>query len=142
MSGVFRFKVITRQRLLDVRETEGDVLVNGHVGPERIVLEQETDAALVRRDVDAERAVENDGVADGDAPARRGLETRDHAQRGRFAAAGGTQQRDEGVVGDGEAQVLDGVEFAPRLAPVTLLTSALQTRMVMMRIRLMPLEKA
>ena len=104
--------------LFDVGEAEGDVLVDRHVGPERIVLEQEADLALVGRDVDTEVAVEDDLVADRDAARRRGLQTRDHAERRGLAAAGGAEQRDERVILNGKIQVFHSVELGPALGDV------------------------
>ena len=104
-----------------------------------------------------------DPIADGDPSDSRRFQARDHAQDGGFAAAGRAKHSHEGVVLNGETQIFHRIEFTPalcdmfqfdfrhgfyppiplsRLAPVILLTSVLQTRMVMIRIRLMPLEKA
>ena len=116
--GIFGLEVDLRELLFDVGEAEGDVLVDRHVGPERIVLEQEADLALVGRDVDAEVAVEDDLVADRDAARRRGLQTRDHAERRGLAAAGRTEQRDERVIFNGKIQVFHSVELGPALGDV------------------------
>ena len=93
-------------------------MVDRHVGPERIVLEQEADLALVGRDVDAEVAVKDDLVADRDAARRWGLQTRDHAERRGLAAAGGAEQRDERVIFNGKVQVFHSVELGPALGDV------------------------
>ena len=95
--------------------SEGDVVVDGHIRPQGIVLEQEADLALVGRNVDAHGAVENHLVPDRDTAAGGRFQTGNHAQRGRLAAAGRAEQRHEGVVPDDEVQVLHGVEFAPAL---------------------------
>ena len=110
---VLRLEIDLRHGFLDVGQAEGDVLVDGHIRPERVVLEQEAHLALVGRDVDAERAVVHDAVADGDAAAGRRLEAGDHAKGRGFAAAGGAQQRDEGVVVDGQVQIIDRIKVFP-----------------------------
>ena len=116
--GVLCVKVDFRKGFFDVGKTEGDVLIDRHVGPERIVLEQEADLALVGRDVDAEITVEDNFVADGDASGGRGFQTRDHTECRRLAAAGRTEQRDKGIVFNGQIQVLHSVELCPALGDV------------------------
>ena len=66
-------------------------------------------------DVDAQGAVKDHLVADGDAAAGGGLQAGDHAQGGGLAAAGGAQQGDEGIVLNDQVQVVHGVELAPAL---------------------------
>ena len=112
--GVFGLEVDLRELLFDVGEAEGDVLVDRHVGPERIVLEQEADLALVGRDVDAEVAVEDDLVADRDAARRRGLQTRDHAERRCLAAARRAENAQKSALFQAEGEVMHGV-FAVKL---------------------------
>ena len=92
---------------LSTVQAEADVLVDGHVGPQRVVLEQEADLALVGGNVDARGAVEHDTVPDRDAAFGGGLETRDHAERRRLAAAGRTEQRNELLVIDIQIQILE-----------------------------------
>src|SRR5205807_2038788 len=95
--------------------------------------EDEADAANARRrggDVDA---------ADPDAAAVRALEPRDHAQQGRLAAAAGPEQRGQGSVRDGDADVVERGEGAELLADVQslyrhqALTSAVWSRVDSMR---------
>ena len=71
-------KVDLGQRLLDIGETEGDVFVNGHIGPQGIVLEQEADPTLIGGDIDAHGAIKYDLIPDGDTAAGGGLQTRNH----------------------------------------------------------------
>ena len=78
-------------------------------------MKEKAHLALVGRDVDAQGAVKDHLVADGDAAAGGGLQTGDHPQGGGLAAAGGAQQSDEGVVLDDQIQVIHGVELAPAL---------------------------
>ena len=113
--GVLGLKVHFGHGLLDVAQAEGDVVVDRHIGPQGVVLEEEAHLPLVGGDVDPLLAVEDHGVADGDAAAGGGLQAGDHPQGGGLAAAGGAQQGDEGVVLDDHAQVVYGVEFAPAL---------------------------
>ena len=113
--GVFGLKIDLCHRLFDVGQAEGDVFIDGHIGPECIILEQEADPALVSRDVDAEVAVKDNGVANGNAAARRRFQTCDHAQRRGLAAAGRAEQRHKRIVRDHKVQILNGIEFAPAL---------------------------
>ena len=112
---VFCLKIDLRQLFFDVGKAEGNVFIHGHIGPQGIVLEQEAHLALVGGHVDAQTAVKNHLVADGDAPAGGCFQTRDHAQGRGLAAAGGTQQGDKRVVADGQIQILHRIEFAPAL---------------------------
>ena len=113
--GVLRLEVDAVHRLFDIGKAEGDVVINGHIRPQGVILEEEADLALVCRDIDARFAVEHDLVADGDAAGGGRFQTRDHTQGGGLAAAGGAEQGDKSVVLDDEVQILHGVEFAPTL---------------------------
>ena len=113
--GVFGFKVHLGHGLLHIGQAEGDVFIYCHVGPQGVVLEQEAHLALVGGDIDAQLTVEDHLVADGDPPAGGGLQPGDHPQGGGFAAAGGAQQGDEGIVLNDQVQVVHGVELAPAL---------------------------
>ena len=95
----------------EVLESEGDVLVNGHVRPQCVVLEQESDVSLCGREVDLLLRVEYDRVSDGDAALGRCLEAGDHSQRGGLSASGRTEQNDEFAVFDDHVQVFDRCEF-------------------------------
>ena len=116
--GVLGLKVYGGELLLHVGETEGDVVIHRHVGPQGVVLEEEAHLALVGGDVDTQLAVKDHLVADGDASAGGSLQTGDHTQGGGLAAAGGAQQGDEGVVLNDQVQVVYGVELAPALGHV------------------------
>ena len=88
-------------------EAEGDVLANGEVRVERVVLEHERDVAILRGHVVHARAIDGE-VAFADL-----LEARDHAQRGALAAARGADEHAELAVLDRE---IDGVNRAERAA--------------------------
>ena len=92
-------------------EREGEVLADGHVRKERVVLEHHADAALVRRDVVDRPAVEAD-LAVG-----RGLEAGEHHQAGGLARARGAEHGQELALADAEVQV----HHDERLAVVALL---------------------
>ena len=77
----------------------GDVLADGHVREERVLLEDEPDAALVRLAGRRARAVEPDVVAERDRAPRRPDEPGDRSEHRRLAGAGGTDE------GDGVADV-------------------------------------
>ena len=117
-SGVLCLKINFGHLLLDVGETESDVVINGHVGPEGVVLEKEADLALVGGDVDSEVAVENDLIADGDAAAGGSFQTCYHSQGGGLSAAGGTEQSNESVIFYNEVKVINSIELAPAFCDV------------------------
>ena len=116
--GILCLVIDRLHRFVDVFETEGDVFINGHIRPERVVLEQEANLALVGRHVDALQAVEHDGVPDRDASFGRRFQTRNHAQRRRFAAPGRAEQRDKRVVFDDQIQMIHRVELVITLGDV------------------------
>ncbi len=93
-------------RLLPHLQAEGDVLVDGEMGKERVALEDEAGVAPPGRKMG------DVAVAEPDRPRRRLDETRDHAQRRRLAAARGPEQHEELAVGDVEADVVDGFQVA------------------------------
>ena len=70
-------------------EPEGDVLADGHVREERVVLEDHAEAAALGRGGRDVLAV------DEDAPRVGRLEAGDQPQHRRLAAAGGTEERDD-----------------------------------------------
>src|SRR5262249_46278033 len=72
----------------------GHVLEHGHVRIERVVLEHHGDVAVLRRHI------VDDIAADQDVPVGDVLETRDHAQRRRYAAARPAYQNHELMVRD------------------------------------------
>ena len=95
----------------EVLESESDVLVDRHVRPQGIVLEQKSDVSLGRRDVDSRLRVEDDLVPYCDPSLGGSLETRDHSQRGGLTAAGRAEQCDEVMLVDVKIQIIDGDEF-------------------------------
>jgi len=106
-----------------VAQRELEVVSNAHVRVEREELEHHRDVPLARPQVGDIVAVERD------LPGGRVLEPRDHAQRGRLAAARGPEQHDElavfehqrgvvhrGEVGEALLQVLDS-DFSHGVQP-------------------------
>ena len=90
-------------------ETVGNVIKHVVVGKKGIALEHHGGVALIRRE-------SVDGlVAEIDLALVRAFKAGDHAQRRRFAAAGGTEQRDEFARLDDERVILDGVKSLPVL---------------------------
>ena len=82
-------------------QPELEVLADGHVRIERVVLEHHRDVPVLRRHV------VDDPLADADLAAGDVLEPRDHPQRGRLAAARRPDEDHEFAVPDLEVQVLD-----------------------------------
>jgi hypothetical protein len=66
---------------------EGEVLAQGHVGEEGVVLEDVTAGAALGREVDAGFGVKEDAIAEDDAAAVRGDEAGDGIEREGFAGA-------------------------------------------------------
>src|SRR5581483_12371984 len=71
----------------DVRHRRDHVLFRGEMRKERVILEYESDAALLRGEVDSGLAVEPRHAAAFDAATLRLMQTRDRTQHGRLAAA-------------------------------------------------------
>ena len=102
-----------RDPLLDLRlgnvpdlQREGEVLVDGHVREQRIVLEHHADSALVRRHIVDRLVLEEDLAVGG------GLKARQHHERGGLAGAGRPQHGQELALGDVQVEVLDHQRFA------------------------------
>ena len=112
------FKADAVHFFLDIRQAEGNVLINGHIRPKRVVLEQETDFTLVRRDVDAALRVKHRHTVNGNPAAGRRFKTGNHAQSRRFSASGRTQQRNESVILNDHAEVIDRVKLTPALGDI------------------------
>ena len=76
-------------RELFVFETVLDVAIDGHVRKDGIVLEHHAEIALMNGDVVDDRIIKRDGAVFDR------VETGDHAQKRRFAAAGRSEQREQ-----------------------------------------------
>ena len=103
---------ISRFGRLRISQAEGDVAANGHVLERRVVLEDEADVALLRRQ--RRRVL----AGDLDRPRVRLLETGDDAQQRRLAATTRTEQRGERSGGDVDGDVVQGDEIAESLDDV------------------------
>ncbi|ESR71714.1 hypothetical protein T266_08105 [Pseudomonas aeruginosa VRFPA05] len=90
-----------RRRHLLHAQAEGDVLLHGHVGEQRVALEHHGDPALLRRQRHHILAV------DEDAPAVDLGQPGDAAQQGGLAAAAGAEQGDELAAGGGEVDIAE-----------------------------------
>ena len=93
-------------------EAEPQVVADAHVRIERIGLEHHGDAAIARWQVIDQLA------ADLQLAMRDCLESGDHSQHRRLAAAGGADEHHEGAVLDVEVDALDGDELAVDLDDV------------------------
>ena len=85
----------------EVLQREEDVLLDGHVGIERIVLKHQANAAVFRGQLGHIVVPEKDSAAGGL------LQAANHVQRGAFPASGGAEQANELAVRDGEGKVAD-----------------------------------
>ena len=93
-------------RLLAQLQTERHVVIHGHVRIERVVLENHRDVAILRSNVIDQT------VADVELALRDLFKARDHAQGGGLTAAGRTDQNDELLILDVEAEVGNGSNIA------------------------------
>src|SRR5262249_53922174 len=101
-------------------QREADVLLDGHMRVERVVLEHHGDAAL-----DGVGVVDA-AAADLDVAAGDGLEPGDHAQERRLPAAGGADEDGEAAVLDAQVHVGDHLDDAVGLADALELDSGHQ----------------
>ena len=85
---------------------KGEILGDGHVRKQRVVLEDHADVALVRLDLLDGTALQPDLAAGG------ALKARQHLQAGGLAGPGGAQQGDELAPGDVYVEVRDRERFA------------------------------
>ena len=87
--------VVAHLRMLEQAKRERHVLINREVRIESVVLEDHRDVAVFRLKVVNDDAVDFNGTF-GDV-----FKTRDHAERGGFAAAGRSDEDDEFLILDG-----------------------------------------
>ncbi len=87
-------------------QAEGDVLVNGHVGIQGVVLEDHGDVPVLGGHV-VDHPVADVQLAAGDV-----LQSGDHPQGGGLAAAGGAHQDNEFLILDFQVQVGDNGDVA------------------------------
>ncbi|MND94965.1 hypothetical protein D3C80_872040 [compost metagenome] len=90
-------------------QAEGDVLRHGHVREQRIGLEHHVNRPLVRRHVSDVYAIEENS------PLGWSLETSQHAQQGRFARAGATEQGEDLALLDFQGHIVHGDRFVELL---------------------------
>jgi hypothetical protein len=100
--GLLDALVDLRLRLAGDLEREAHVRGDRHVRVQRVVLEHHRDVAVGRVDVG------DVAVADADRAAVDRLEAGQHAQRGRLAAAGRSDEDEELAVADLEVERVDG----------------------------------
>ena len=104
-------------------QTAEDILFYGHIGEQRVVLEQQPHAPLLRRQVDVLGAIKQHPPVQHDASAVRLYNACNAPQRHAFAAAGSSQQSGGGVAGgkggaEGEAvQLFFNVDFKAHFRP-------------------------
>ena len=103
-----------RLRHLAHAQREGHVFKDVHVRPYRERLEHHAQPALLRRHIQV-LALDADGpAAQVDFAVAQILESGDHAQRGRLAAAAGTQEGEAFALFDGQIEIVDGGYRAQR----------------------------
>ena len=111
MASMARFFISSSGTLLR-RRPKQTLSHDGEVREEGVVLEDGVDRPLVGGNA-GDRLVGEEDLALG-----RLIEAGDHAQRGRLAAAGRAEHREELALLDLDAHVLDGDEVAERLGDV------------------------
>ena len=87
-------------------QTEGHVLVNGHVRVQSVVLEDHRDVAVLRGNV-VDQTVTDVHLAAGDL-----LQTGDHTQGGGLTAAGRTDENDKFLIRDFQVEIGNGSNIA------------------------------
>ena len=87
-------------------QTEGHVLVNGHVRIQSVVLENHRDVAVLRGNV-VDQTVTDVHLAAGDL-----LQTGDHTQGGGLTAAGRTDENDKFLIRDFQVEIGNGSNIA------------------------------
>src|SRR5262249_45145724 len=108
------FDLALDRRSVDAREfeREAEILCDGHLGIERVVLEHHRDVTILRlQRIDY-------APVDGNDAARYVFEPRDHPQQSRLAAARGAHQYDEFAVGDVDVDAMYDFASAVALAQV------------------------
>ena len=110
--GLLHPGVDLRLRHAAIAQPIGHVVVDAHMRIERVVLEHHRDVALGRLDL------VDDAPADIDLAGRDGLQSGDHAQQRRLAAAGWADENDEFTVADVEVDPLDDLHPSEALAHV------------------------
>jgi hypothetical protein len=95
-------------------EREGHVLGDGHVGVERVVLEDHRDVAVLGREVG------DVAVPDVDRAGGHLFQAGEHPQRGGLAAAGGSDEDHELAVLDLEFEIPHGGGVGARIDPLRL----------------------
>ena len=95
-----------------VNQTELNVLADGHRRIQRIILENHCQIALARCHIG------NVHTVDENLTGGRLFKTRDHAQRGRFTAAGRTDQHGKGTVNNVQIQIRNDILFSVILAQI------------------------
>jgi hypothetical protein len=93
---------VVKLRGRQVAEAELDVVADGEVGEEGVVLKDGADAAFEGPESGEGAAVEEDVAARGD------FEAGDEAEGGGLAATGGAEEGEELAFADGEREVVDG----------------------------------
>ena len=97
---------------LQVLQREQNVLLDRHVGVQRVVLEHQTDASVFSGQI-GNIIVTKIDLATGGL-----LQAADHVQSGGLAAAGGAQQTDQLAVRNGEGKAVDSNDlFIDLLVP-------------------------
>src|SRR5690606_20114317 len=91
-------------------EPERDVLLDGQVWEQRVILEHHADAPLLRLD-EPRRTVHLDAV-EHDTPFGRPLDPGDHPKQRRFARAGRPEQAHDLAAADIERYAVDGCDAA------------------------------
>src|SRR5438552_1015213 len=95
------------------RQPESDVVKHRHVAEERIVLENESNIALLDFDI-VDPLAANKNV-----PGARRFQPGNQPQDGGLAAAAGTQQRQQFSFADGKTDIANSLDFAKSLADLS-----------------------
>jgi len=96
---------LAASRLFEIAESVAEILRDGEMGKEGVVLKKKTDVALLRGQADPAIGVEPDRRSRGDESCVGMLESGEAAQDRRFSAAGGTEEGGDVAAFERDTQV-------------------------------------
>jgi len=116
--GLHGFKVIFGQLLLNIAQSKCNILINRHIGPKSIVLEQKTYLSFISRHINSCCTVKYNSITNGYLPFCRRFQTCNHSQNCSLSTAGGAQKGDKGIIVNMKIQVIHRIKFSPPLCNV------------------------
>jgi len=106
-------RIDERHFLFELTKAEGNVFINGHMGPKSIVLKQEAHVPVLRRNVHAGLAIENGFAIHRDFTRGRSFKPGNHTQSRGLATSRRTKQGNEAIVLNCHIEMIGPIEAAP-----------------------------